>query len=176
MFYDLEDPVAFASDIEKTLDDEGVWVFEQSYLPLMIETNSFDTICHEHLEYYSLAVLENIMARAGLRIYGATVNDVNGGSTRCFVTHKSNLARGNRADAEELKRLRHKEFDMALDKLSRALDHWRGVARIIVTVHNIHPHGQEDSVAFQKLYISLLREGASPKLLLRYRPTAGRSA
>jgi len=53
MFYDLEDPIAFAKEIEGALDDQGVWIFEQSYLPSMLRTNSFDTICHEHLEFYA---------------------------------------------------------------------------------------------------------------------------
>ena len=51
MFYDLESPVDFAQQIYDVLADDGMWVFEQSYLPAMIEKNAYDTICHEHLEY-----------------------------------------------------------------------------------------------------------------------------
>lgn len=80
MFYDLEDPVAFAVDIEKVLDDEGVWVFEQSYLPSMLETNSFDTICHEHLEFYALKQIMFIAEKAGLKVLDVELNDINGGS------------------------------------------------------------------------------------------------
>jgi NDP-4-keto-2,6-dideoxyhexose 3-C-methyltransferase len=36
MFYDLEDPTRFMREIEACLDDEGVWMFEQSYLPAML--------------------------------------------------------------------------------------------------------------------------------------------
>ncbi|WP_363926964.1 methyltransferase domain-containing protein, partial [Polynucleobacter sp. 39-46-10] len=54
MFYDLEDPIAFAKEIEGALADDGIWIFEQSYLPAMLRTNSFDTICHEHLEFYAV--------------------------------------------------------------------------------------------------------------------------
>jgi hypothetical protein len=53
MFYDLESPVSFARQIESILADDGVWHFEQSYMPSMLRMNSYDTICHEHLEYYS---------------------------------------------------------------------------------------------------------------------------
>ena len=52
MFYDLENPISFAKNIEKKLGKEGIWCLEQSYLPSMLKTNAFDTICHEHLEYY----------------------------------------------------------------------------------------------------------------------------
>jgi SAM-dependent methyltransferase len=81
MFYDLEDPVAFASSVKKVLAPKGIWILEMSYLPLMLQQNSFDTICHEHLEYYSLAVLEYIMKASGLRIFRAELNGINGGLT-----------------------------------------------------------------------------------------------
>ena len=64
MFYDLEDPVAFARSISEILAPDGVWVFEMSYMPTMLKMNSYDTICHEHLEYYSLAVIEYILHAA----------------------------------------------------------------------------------------------------------------
>jgi hypothetical protein len=80
MFYDLEDPVAFAREIEATLVDDGVWVFEQSYLPAMLRTNSFDTICHEHLEFYALKQINWIAEKAGLRVLDVDFNEVNGGS------------------------------------------------------------------------------------------------
>src|SRR5262249_26285436 len=69
MFYDLEEPVEFARAIEELLAPQGIWIFEMSYLPMMLETNSFDTICHEHLEYYSLAVIEFILEKANLRLF-----------------------------------------------------------------------------------------------------------
>jgi len=80
MFYDLEDPVAFARDVASLLEPDGVLVLEQSYLPAMLRTNSFDTICHEHLEFYALKQVAWILERAGLRVLDASLNDVNGGS------------------------------------------------------------------------------------------------
>lgn len=80
MFYDLEDPLAFMREIAEILDDNGVWVFEQSYMPLMLSTNSYDTVCHEHLEYYSLAQITWMTERAGLKVVDVELNNVNGGS------------------------------------------------------------------------------------------------
>ncbi len=81
MFYDLDSPVNFAKDIASILDQEnGVWVFEQSYMPLMLETNSYDTICHEHLEYYGLHQIMWIVKMAGLKVVDVETNGVNGGS------------------------------------------------------------------------------------------------
>lgn len=80
MFYDLEDPVAFVRQIESILRDDGVWHLEQSYMPSMLRMNSYDTICHEHLEYYSLQSLQSILAAGGLRVIDVAMNAVNGGS------------------------------------------------------------------------------------------------
>lgn len=80
MFYDLEDPKSFVTDIANCLDDEGIWHFEQSYMPSMLRTNSYDTICHEHLEFYSFKVVKNILETCGLRVIDVQMNAINGGS------------------------------------------------------------------------------------------------
>ena len=115
MFYDLERPVSFVESIRDLLAPNGVWIFEMSYMPSMLTTRSYDTICHEHLEYYSLAVLEYILARAGMKIFRATLNDSNGGSIRCYATHKSNFAVRSGRFRETLEALRREEFDLSLD-------------------------------------------------------------
>jgi hypothetical protein len=115
MFYDLEDPVAFASGIQALLDDEGIWVLEMSYMPLMLAMNSFDTVCHEHLEYYSLSVLQTIMARADLRIFQVSLNWINGGSIRCYVCKSDCFAHDTPGSAELIRRLQVNEFQMQLD-------------------------------------------------------------
>lgn len=115
MFYDLEDPVEFAREINAILAPDGVWIFEMSYLPQMLETNSFDTICHEHLEYYSLGVLEFILHKAGLRLVRHSLNGINGGSVRCIAA-KADTARYDSAAAHDaLTKARLAEFDLALD-------------------------------------------------------------
>jgi hypothetical protein len=96
MFYDLESPMAFVKDIESVLADDGVWHFEQSYMPSMLRTNSYDTICHEHLEFYSFKVVKNMLEACGLRVLDVQMNAINGGSfavTACKkgAAYKSNL-------------------------------------------------------------------------------------
>jgi len=80
MLYDLEDPMSFVGQIAQILDNDGIWVFEQSYLPLMLKQNSFDTVCHEHIEYYGLHQIKWILEKSGLKILDVELNDVNGGS------------------------------------------------------------------------------------------------
>lgn len=88
MFYDLEDPFSFAQNIYDVLHDEGAWVFEQSYLPAMIDTMSFDTICQEHLEYYTVKQIKWITDRVGMKIIDIQFNDANGGSFRVAAAKK----------------------------------------------------------------------------------------
>ncbi len=88
MFYDLEDPNSFASDVASVLAEDGVWIIEMHYLAGMLEANAFDAICHEHLEYYSLLALESVVERAGLRVADVETNDINGGSIRAYVVHR----------------------------------------------------------------------------------------
>ena len=92
MFYDLESPITFAQQIEKTLADDGIWHFEQSYMPSMLRLNSYDTICHEHLEYYSLGVVKTILEAAGLKVVDVIMNNVNGGSFAVTATKERNSA------------------------------------------------------------------------------------
>jgi 2-polyprenyl-3-methyl-5-hydroxy-6-metoxy-1,4-benzoquinol methylase len=115
MFYDLEDPVAFARAVRDVLAPDGLWIVEMSYMPRMLETNSYDTICHEHLEYYSLSVIERILAAAGLKVVRAEENAINGGSLRCYVTHHANFRFKNDAWVRQIKQMRQKEFDLELD-------------------------------------------------------------
>ena len=115
MFYDLEDPVGCAKRIASLLAPKGVWVLEVSYMPSMLALSSYDTLCHEHLEYYSLAVLERIVREAGLRIFRVELNSINGGSIRCFATHPINVDFDTRESAEAMQVRRFEEFDLELD-------------------------------------------------------------
>ena len=85
MFYDLEDPHTFVKDIQDVMDDNGLWVVQMSYLPLMLKQLAFDNICHEHLKYYSLHAFKHLMDMHGLAIVDCQLNDVNGGSFRIYV-------------------------------------------------------------------------------------------
>jgi hypothetical protein len=115
MFYDLENPVEFSRQIKNLLSPDGIWIFEMSYMPEMLKLNSYDTICHEHLEYYSLAVIEKILQRAGLQVFEISFNDINGGSIRCYATHAENARHGSAENQALLNQIRQQEFDLELD-------------------------------------------------------------
>lgn len=85
MFYDLEQPLNFMKEVAEVLDDQGIWVLEQSYMPTMLRRNSYDTVCHEHLEYYALKQIKWMADKVGLRIIDVEFNDINGGSFSLMV-------------------------------------------------------------------------------------------
>jgi NDP-4-keto-2,6-dideoxyhexose 3-C-methyltransferase len=114
MFYDLDSPLKFAQEVRALLADDGVWVFEQSYMPTMLMKNSYDTVCHEHLEYYSLTQIKWIADRADLKIVDVEFNDVNGGSfsvTAAPATSKYSIY-------GDLDLFLRKELEMSLDQLT----------------------------------------------------------
>lgn len=87
MFYDLENPNEFIQDVKSILADNGIWVIQLTDLYSMLKINAFDTIVHEHLEYYSLEVLGELMKMNDMHIFDVSYNRVNGGSIRIYVGH-----------------------------------------------------------------------------------------
>lgn len=89
MFYDLENPNEFIQDINEILDDNGLWVMQLSYTPLMLKQMAFDNICHEHIYYYSLFNLQSLLSKNGFKVVDCQLNDINGGSFRVYIMKTS---------------------------------------------------------------------------------------
>jgi hypothetical protein len=114
MFYDLEAPMAFMQEVYDVLADDGIWVFEQSYMPTMLDTNSYDTVCHEHLEFYALRQIKWMTDRVGFRITGVEFNDVNGGS----FSVTASKALGDNTVIPSVQKILHDENKKELDTLN----------------------------------------------------------
>ena len=113
MFYDLEEPLTFMKEVYEILDSKGIWIFEQSYMPKMLEMNSFDTICHEHLEFYSLHQIKYMTDIVGFHIAEVDFNDINGGSFSITVRKKI----GDEQDEEKIKKILHQEIESGLSSM-----------------------------------------------------------
>jgi hypothetical protein len=85
MFYDIESPLKFLKDVYNILDNEGLFVLQLSYTPLMLKQLAFDNICHEHIYYYSLTSMINLLNQVDMKVVDCTLNDINGGSFRIYV-------------------------------------------------------------------------------------------
>ncbi len=117
MFYDINDPNSFVRKIAYSLKKNGIWIFELSYLIDMLRLNSFDTICHEHLEYYSIQTLNFLMKKNNLKIFKISRNNINGGSIRCFVTHLDNNKFDNKKNYLNISKLISMEKKLKINNL-----------------------------------------------------------
>ena len=102
MFYDLESPLDFMRDVYDVLADDGIWVFEQSYMPTMLDMNSYDTVCHEHQEYYGFKQIKWMTDRVGFKIIDIEFNDINGGSIAVTAAKKHSGYREHAGLAEKI--------------------------------------------------------------------------
>ena len=114
MFYDLENPKSFVNDVKKILDDNGIWIIQMNYLMSMLELNAFDNIVHEHLEYYSLSSLENLLKMYNLEVFEIEINEINGGSIRTYIKHKDCK---KFSKSKKISEILDKERKMGLDEI-----------------------------------------------------------
>lgn len=123
IFYDVEDPNSFCKDIEKLLSDEGVWVCEFSYLPLMLKNLTFDQICHEHIMYYTFGVFEKILLNNNLKVSNLRLNEINGGSIEVIVTKNKNKRARNiniiKKIKDDEKKITQKAFNNFSDRIKK---------------------------------------------------------
>ena len=121
MFYDVEDPITFATNIESNLAPEGVWFFEQSYALTMFENNSFDTICHEHLMYYTLRSLNKVLSSSNLKIINIKLSSANGGSIGIYAT-KNTSKRPTLVNIEELLEIESKKLPSLITNFKTSVE------------------------------------------------------
>ena len=118
MFYDLAEPKQFVKNIDKILDQDGIWCVQISYLVSMLKFNNFYDICHEHLSYYSIETFESVLKDLNLKLFFAETNDVNGGSIRLFVCRKNNSAYDKDEYFQKLNKLKQEELKYNLKQES----------------------------------------------------------
>ena len=122
MFYDLEDPVSFMHEVYESLTDDGIWVFEQSYMPAMLKTGSYDTVCHEHLEFYALRQIKWMTDLVGFKILDVEFNDVNGGSISVTASKTGN-------ESPSVQQILDAEYKIGLNKLTPYLTFEKAAAK-----------------------------------------------
>src|SRR5690242_20078685 len=136
MFYDLEQPQEFVSDVKRVLHPDGLWIIQMSYLPTMLRQNDFGNICHEHLAYYSLHSLEYLLALRDFEVVDVELNDVNGGSYRVYVRNRGANPKGfgtgsRRQEASaRVEALRKSEAEMGLSTMRPYIEFATRVRRL----------------------------------------------
>lgn len=146
MFYDLEDPMGFMRQVFEVLADDGVWVFEQSYMPTMLDTNSYDTVCHEHLEFYALRQIKWMADRVGFKILDVEFNDINGGSFSVTVAK----AYGEKVVLPSVQKILDDERARGLDTLTPYQEFAERVVRtrhdLLKFIETAHAEGKKVAV------------------------------
>jgi len=122
VFYDIENPLNFLFSVKENLKEDGIFLMELSYLPLMLENLGYDSILNEHLCYYSLGSLECLFKAAGLKVFLYSLNNINGGSIQLWLTHDNNYIYDIPEHLKLLKELRIFEFNLGLDEKSTYLE------------------------------------------------------
>lgn len=159
MFYDLEDPMGFMRQVFEVLADDGVWVFEQSYMPTMLDTNSYDTVCHEHLEFYALRQIKWMTDRIGFKILDVEFNDINGGSFSVTVSK----SHGDFATVPFVQQILDNERVKGLDTLGPYLEFATRVAQTKRELLQFIENAQ-----IEKKSIALLGASTKGNVLLQY--------
>jgi len=129
-FYDLDDPNAFIEDVKKILLPNGIFIVQQNYLGTMISQNAFDNIVHEHIEFYSLLALENLLKSHNLEVYKVEQNNINGGSFRTYIQHK-----GKRPIDKSVNKMRMEEQKMKLDDINTYDAFAKRVRKLVDELH-----------------------------------------
>lgn len=85
VFAHIENPNEVLKNIISLLTKDGVFISESHYLYPLLETLQYDTIYHEHLRYYSLHSLKNLLESQGLEVFHAKEIPPHGGSIRVYA-------------------------------------------------------------------------------------------
>ena len=88
VFAHIEDIHDIVGGILTLLSDTGIFVSESHYFRSLLETLQYDTIYHEHLRYYTLTSLKNLLEMHGVEVIHAKRIPTHGGSIRVYATRK----------------------------------------------------------------------------------------
>ena len=160
VFYDLQNPNTFLSDVEKLLDNDGIALIEFADLASIIKYNMFDTICHEHLEYYSTKVLIKLLDQNNLRLINIKSNKINGSSKQFYISKKNSKFKQN---VNIIKKIFLSENKLKLEKKNTYL-------KFIKKINNIGANLKRKINEIKKNGQSIHGYGASTKgnVLLQY--------
>ena len=129
IFYDIENPNSFCKDIYDLLDDNGIWILEMSYLPLMLKNLTYDQICHEHVTYYNLTVFNKIIKKNNLKLIDINLNEINGGSIEIICSRKTSIYKTNKKkilkilnDEKKINLQSYKNFNNRIEKIKKNLN------------------------------------------------------
>jgi hypothetical protein len=134
MFYDIENPNEFCRKIFNLLDNEGIWISEFSYFPLLLKNLTYDQICHEHVTYYSLNTFKKIIDKQGFKLIDISFNEINGGSIEVVCAKKKSSIKPNLVKiASTLKEENDKINFQSFQNLQYRVDNTKRVLNLLLS-------------------------------------------
>lgn len=113
VFLNILDIHDFMRGVNVALDDKGVFITEDPYLPRILENTAYDQMYDAHGRYHSLRSLDNLFEMYGMEIFDAQEQWVHGGSMRVYAARK-----GTYPKTSNFKKLAEKEEENGLHSLS----------------------------------------------------------
>jgi len=136
MFYDIEDPNKFCSDISQLLEKNGIWMLELSYFPLLLKNLTYDQICHEHLCYYTLKTFNKIISKHNLKIIDFSFNEINGGSVEIICAKKNSNHLVKKLKIENQFKIEDQINDNSYKKFNERIENTKRVLNLFLSKIN----------------------------------------
>ena len=135
VFYDLKNPNKFLNDVNKLIDkNKGIFLLEFADLLSIMKYKLFDTICHEHIEYYSAKIVIQMLKKNNLKVFDIHKNDINGGSVRFFIC--SNLA-NYKINKRNINNYLNDEKRYKLEKKNSFINFFKSVSKLKIKTNNL---------------------------------------
>lgn len=126
VFAHTDDPQEIMGGVKTLIGSKGVFVIETHWVANLLGlagAGSFDQIYHEHLSYFSLSALRNLLGRAGLKIFDARLIPVHGQSLQVYA------AMGDFAVSGSVGKILKREKKLGLQKTATYLSFARKVQK-----------------------------------------------
>ena len=89
VFFHLEELHSFTKGVRNLLSEDGVFIVQFLYMKSIMENIAFDQIYHEHLLYYNLSTLNNLLKQYDLEIFDAKLHKIHGGQMTAYIGKKN---------------------------------------------------------------------------------------
>jgi SAM-dependent methyltransferase len=113
IFFHLEELHSATEGIRLLLKENGVFIIQFLYMKCIMENRAFDQIYHEHLLYYTLQTVDQLLKKHGLCLFDATISSIHGGSVIAYAGHQ-----GKRQPSKRLTDLKNQEVASGCNLLS----------------------------------------------------------
>ncbi|NNC11889.1 class I SAM-dependent methyltransferase [Planctomonas sp. JC2975] len=122
----VPDLVGFTRGLRELVADDGWVTIEVQYLRRLIERNQYDTIYHEHFQYYTVLTIARALRSGGLELVDVEELPTHGGSIRAYARPAAVAGE----PSAEVVRLLAEEAALGLDTVDGHMGFAADVARI----------------------------------------------